>query len=172
MLALKVHRDKKPNIGRGTFWIPIVDWRSAKVQLSTWYRILSHKRMHHVTLARIPDDHPVFVGVDWTARICLGLRPKTMPFKPMREIESAVLNALKPLKKALAKGEVVHVGQGYLVPGPWEAGRPLAECPELVLGAALPKAQIKWTKDIRLLLRGDKRDQSRRKARSRLDRDE
>ena len=155
MLAFKVHKDKNPNIRGGSFWIPIVDWGSARIHLRNWYKTLSQsRRIRHLTLVHIPKNHPVFVGVDFTSRFGCGLR--YLPFVPLKNVEPSILHALKPLDKALSHG-CHHVGQGFFILGSAEAGRPLAGWPELILGADLPRSCIKWTKDIRLLIRGDKR---------------
>jgi hypothetical protein len=158
MLALKVHKGKYPNTKRGSFWIPIVDWRTARTHVRNWTKTLAPIR--YVTLIRLPNRHPVFVGVDWSVRIGL---PKQLPFVPLCDVEQTLLGALKPLTSRLSDG-LILVGQTFFTFGPREIGSVLATYPEMVLGADLPRHCIKWTKNIRLLTRGNTRENLRNKA--------
>src|ERR1700692_5064571 len=81
MLALKLHKRRYPNTKRGSFWIPIVDWRSTRTHLRNWTRTLAP--VHYVTLISVPKRHPVFVGVDWTARTVL---PWALPLVALRDV--------------------------------------------------------------------------------------
>lgn len=158
MLALKVHKGRRPNTKRGSFWIPIVDWRSTRTHLRNWTRTLAP--VHYVTLINVPKRHPVFVGVDWTVRTVL---PWPLPFVPLRDVEQTLLAALKPLTSRVTDG-LILVGQTFFTFGPKEIGSVLATYPEMVLGADLPRHCIKWTKNIRLLTRGDTREKLRKKV--------
>ncbi len=158
MLALKLHKGKYPNTKRGSFWIPIVDWRSAPTHLRNWTRTLAP--VHNLTLISIPNRHPVFVGVDWTVRTVL---PWPLPFVLLRDVEQTLLAALKPLTSRISDG-MICVGQTFFTFGPREIGSVLATYPEMVLGADLPRHCIKWTKNIRLLMRGNTRENLREKA--------
>jgi hypothetical protein len=161
MLALKVHKGKRPNTKFGSFWIPIVDWRSARIHLRNWSTTMARLRaVHYLTMVSVPGRHPVFVGVDFTSRF--GTAVKCLPFVPLRDVDQGILAALKPLSSALSES-LHHLGQGFLI-GKREAGMPPAEYPEMVLGADLPGNCIKWTKDIRLLMRSDTREKLRTKS--------
>jgi hypothetical protein len=161
MLALKVHKGKHPNTQFGSFWIPIVDWRTARIHLKNWSTTMARLRaVRYLTMISVPNRHPVFVGVDWSARF--GIAVKHLPFVPLCEIEQSVLATLKPLPAALPEAWH-HVGQGFRI-GARGAGMPSAEYPEMVLGADLPDRCIKWTKDIRLLVRSDTRERLRSKS--------
>ena len=161
MLAIKLHKTKRPNTGMRTYWIPIIDWNTAKIHISNWCTTLEHpkrggKGVNYITMVKIPRDHPVFLKVDWAAM--WGIRVKDLSFVPLNEIEQEIIDALKPLEHRLSEG-LHHVAQGYLVSGDsTEVGKPTSTFPELILGAPLPKAYIKWTKDLRLLFRGDTRE--------------
>jgi hypothetical protein len=160
MLALKVHKGKHPNTKFGSFWIPIVDWRTARIHLRNWSTTMARLRpVHYLTMVSVPNRHPVFVGVDFTSRF--GTAVKCLPFVPVRDLDQGILTALKPLSAALS-ASLQHLGQGFLI-GKRGAGMPPAEYPEMVLGADLPANCIKWTKDIRLLTRSDTREKLRRK---------
>jgi hypothetical protein len=158
MLALKLHKGRYPNTKRGSFWIPIVDWRTARTHLRNWTRTLAP--VHYVTLISIPNRHPVFVGVDWTVRTVL---PWPLPFVPLCDVEPTVLAALKPLTSRILD-DWIWVGQTLFTLGPKEIGSVLATYPEMVLGADLPTHCVKWTKNIRLLTRGNTRENLRKKA--------
>jgi hypothetical protein len=162
MLAFKWHKDKSPNTRRGSFWIPVLDWKSACIHLSNWRRTLALNRtIRYLTLVSIPKRHPVFVAVDWGTRP--AGKPSDLPFVPMCEVEQEALAALKPIEKRLEDG-MIWVGQGLVLLDSPEIGLPLAGWPELVLGADLPRAKVKWTKDIRVLFRGDSRQRRRGKV--------
>lgn len=162
MLAFRMHRDKDPNIRRGSFWIPVVDWRSARIHLSNWYRTLALNRtIRYLTLITIPKNHPVYVGVDWSCRPTC--KPSELPFVQLGDVEHETLAALKPIEKRLKDG-AIWVGQGLVILDPPEVGLPLVGWPELVLGANLTRGNVKWTKDIRLLIKGDIRRKLRGKA--------
>src|SRR5580704_16054138 len=99
MLALKLHKGKHPNTRRGSFWIPIVDWRSTRTHLGNWKKTLAPR--YYLTLISVPSRHPVFVGVDWSVRIGL---PWQLPFVPLRDVEKGVLASLKPLTSRVSDG--------------------------------------------------------------------
>lgn len=158
MLALKLHKGKSPNTKRGSFWIPIVDWGTARTHVRNWAKTLAP--VHYITLISVPKNHPVFVGVDWSVRIVL---PTQLPFVPLCDVEQTLLAALKPLTSRASDG-LIWVGQTFFTFGPREIGSVLATYPEMVLGADLPGHRIKWTKNIRLLTRGNARENLRKKA--------
>jgi hypothetical protein len=158
MLALKVHKGKRPNTKYGSFWIPIVDWKTARIHLKNWSTAMARLRpVHYLTMISVPKRHPVFVGVDWSARF--GISLKHLPFIPLCDVEPSVFAALKPASASLSD-VLQHVGQGFHI-FDTEIGMPLATYPEMVLGADLPGGCIKWTKDIRLLTRSDTREKFR-----------
>jgi hypothetical protein len=162
MLAFKWHKDKRPNTRRGSFWIPVVDWKSARIHLSNWRRTLAlNKTIRYLTLVTIPKRHPVFVAVDWGCRP--AGKPSDLRFLPMCEVEHEALAALKPVEKRL-NGGAIWVSQGLVLLDSPEVGLPLVGWPELVLGADLARTNVKWTKDIRTLARGDTRQRRRGKV--------
>ena len=160
MLALKLHKTKRPNLGATTYWIPIIDWKTAKVHIRNWYATLQHpnrggKGVNFITMVSIPRDHPVCLKVDWSVPV--GVPITELPFVPFRDIEPQLIDTLRPLERKL-DDRVYHIGQGLMILGDGtQVGAPLASHPELIVGAPLPKSCVKWTKDIRLLFRGDTR---------------
>jgi hypothetical protein len=126
MLAVKLHKHKRPYLGKGSYLIPILDWGKNKLFINDWIRILrtmrsGNNKINYITLVKIPDDHPVFLAEDWIKKLFWGIE-----FKPLREIERETKENIKDTPC-------------------W------ADPPELILGKPLPKSCIKWTKDIRLL---------------------
>lgn len=151
MLAVKLHRQKKPWLGKGSYLIPIASWETGKVQIFNWIRILntSGKRassskfrppIKFITLIKIPDDHPIALYHDWIESKLRRKDRKEFEFKFLREQSSELKKELKEWSD-----------RDPDLPGPD------IEAPELILGQALPSSCIKWTKDIHLLYRGDKR---------------
>jgi hypothetical protein len=141
MLAVKLHRTPQPRLVKDASLVPIVDWRSGRVQIRRWLRW--HKRDHYLTLVKIPEDHPV--------RLCFSYGPSNFikqvvwpsEFLPLREWPAEYVRA------------VTHWWDAWRRPGFEEAetGGLMADEPELILGAKLPDACIRWTKDVRLLYR-------------------
>jgi hypothetical protein len=92
MLAVKLHRTPRPRLVRASCLVPIVDWRSGRVQIQTWLRWA--KRDRYMTLVRIPADHPV--------RICISvgnsdfIKQVVWPFefRPLREWPQEYLRAI------------------------------------------------------------------------------
>ena len=147
MLAVKLHKGKKPWLGKGSHLIPIVSWELDKIRIKSWLHILNEDvkkgwmpktkaryryPIRYITLVKIPDEHPVCLFLSWLERQFLGMEIK---FTPLRDIP-------EERKKALMERDK----EG---PSHWQ--------PEMILGAPLPESCIVWTKDIRLLFEGDKR---------------
>jgi hypothetical protein len=118
------------------------------------------KPRRYITLISVPHRHPVFVAVDWS--VYAWIPPKERPFVQLCEVEQSILATLKPLTLRLPES-AYYIGQNHTLLDSVEAGESLASYPEMVLGADLPCECIKWTKDIRLLTRGDRRKKLREK---------
>jgi len=140
MLAVKLHQNRKPFLGKGSYLIPITTWKVAQDQIRRWLPVLNEFRgkRRYITLVKIPDDHPVILDPDWIGG---GNWP------PMK---------LKDIPKEL-KDEIM-VWYDYLnqEPGAYYLGAKSTYA-QLILGSPLSKKYVKWTKDLRLLYRGDKR---------------
>ena len=69
MLAVKLHREKKPWLGKGSYLIPIVSWGTGRGQILNWINILNrekkYKPVRFITLVKIPDSHPVALYCHW-----------------------------------------------------------------------------------------------------------
>ena len=149
MLAVKLHKKKAPYVGRGSFLVPIRTWRSGRTHVRNWVRLLDRTNrgapnncIRYITLVKIPDDHPVFIGLDWSIKLI-----RRVEFNELAQIDDAIKQQLD-LVPANETGPLCL--QNYIVPDP-VPGSPIAEYPELILGRRLPSRFIKWTKDIRLL---------------------
>lgn len=144
MLAIKLHRTPKPFLGKGSYLIPVTTWQTARSQIRNWLRVLANPKdgcrntRSYITLVKLPDNHPVILDPDWIG----GGNPVALP--------------LKRIPRSL-KDEIIawydYMGQE---PGSYYLGAKSAYA-QLILGAPLPRVCVKWTKDIRLLYRGDKR---------------
>jgi len=147
VLAVKLHFKKRPFIGKGSYWIPVTTWNVARDQIRKWLHLLTSSeggtgRRSYITLAKIPDDHLVWMGIDW-----IGFdteRPVAL-----REVPGWI------------KAEIMtwydHKNQHF------ENCRVGSKnCyAQVRLEQPLPPRYVKWTKDLRLLHRGDKRRRSR-----------
>lgn len=141
MLAVKLQRTPRPRLAKEASLVPIVDWRSGRVQIRRWLRW--HKRDRYLTLVRIPADHPV--------RLCFSYGPSDfikqvswpMEYQPLRDWPREYVGAVADWWDAWR----------WESSGVVELGGLMADEPELILGAKLPDACIRWTKDVRLLYR-------------------
>ena len=152
MLAVKLHKRKAPYLGRGSFLVPIRTWQSGKLHVRNWVGLLNRSNrgapndcIRYITLVKIPDDHPVFIGLDWSIKMI-----RRVEFTELAQIDAAIKEQLDLVPPG-EKGPLYM--QNYIVPDPIP-GAPMAEYPELILGRRLPSNSIKWTKDVRLLYGG------------------
>jgi hypothetical protein len=141
LLAVKLHKRKRPWLGFESYLLPVARWDIADRHIRSWMHTLTRGRgaknpwwpndqIHYLTLVKVPDDHPVKIYVSWGARY---LQQDEDPFRPLREWDPEVKEAI----------------------GSWdpENGEPYCFEPEMILGAPLAPKHILWTKDIRLLRR-------------------
>ena len=157
MLGVRLHIGPNPRLTKGTYWVPIVSWDSARFHVKNWLKLFdqesrkgARRPARYITLASIPDSFPVYIASDWCIR-----RMRNVQFVPLSEIEVAVLDDLKPAKKFIkdfwtSDGMIAFDLNAH-------PGQPKVDYPEMILGEDLPKSCVKWTKDIRLLYQGDKR---------------
>jgi hypothetical protein len=152
MLAVKLHRTAKPDLGKDSWLVPIADWRSGRIQLRK--ELQYTRRYRFLTLVRIPDDWPVRLLVrygdsDFIKAVYL------FDNQPLREYHREIKKALREHWDARRSG--------------WsrtgvEPGGLMVNEPGLKLGKALPAKCVKWTKDLRLLYRGDERRKAPRRT--------
>lgn len=131
MLAVKLHKNKRPNLEKGSFLIPIMKWETDRHLIKRWLRLLNrHNRggvndhINFITLLKLPDDLPVFMANDWVDKGILDVT-----FVPIKDIHDKAKVAISS-------------AQGWM--------------PELILGKALTASSVKWTKDVRVLYKSGK----------------
>lgn len=146
MLAIKLHRTKKPWLGKGAYLLPIGNWAVGRTHIFRWRHMMDHyasrwpcHNPRYISLVKIPDNHPVSFHRDW------GWGepnyPKQCPLKKVPIEDRKALNKLQFYEE--------YCGD--------EKKRLRMELPDMVLGAPLPDKCVKWTKDIRLLYGKDKK---------------
>lgn len=154
MLAIKLHKNKEPWLGKSSFLIPIASWETGKFHIKNWIRLLQERprfhgkkliqnnRINNITLVKIPEEHPVIIFHSPTSKMGVNLKNPDFP-------------------KLKNHGEFLE--DGYW----WDDNRqrlklsfedgPADTWPEMILGKKLPDSSIKWTKDIRLLYKTGQR---------------
>lgn len=142
MLAIRLHKRKRPGLGKGAYLIPIISWDTGKIQVHNWRVMLDryntgrpNNHIRYITLVRLPADLTVSIHPDWTYSYS-----GAFDFRSIKEIP-------QELKHNLAEWRDGDFDRDSHENGP--------DCPlpELVLGEPLPKSCILWTKDFRLLYR-------------------
>jgi len=132
-----------------------MSWETGRVQILNWIKTLNrHNRgnpnraIRYITLVKIPNDHPVELMTDWICKS--GSNIKDLDYKPLKE------QSEKDKKRIMQwdnRQYVVAKNSEIL----FDESGPNCVTPELILGKALPKSCIKWTKDINLLYKGNKK---------------
>ena len=153
MLAVRLHKRKKLGLSKGCFLIPIMSWRTGKLQILNWVRTLNRQNkegpnnaIRFITLVKIPDDHPIALYADWGIR-CQHQGLGKVEIKPLRECSKELKQTIEHWHEYDYGIEQDGIGVFGAIPF---YGGPL-ESPELILGKPLPKASVKWTKSIQLL---------------------
>jgi hypothetical protein len=143
MLAIKLHKKSKPFLGKGSYLVPVLCWEKAHRDVRNWIAMLNHhnrfrpnNKILHVTLVRITDDFPCTLNEDWI--------DNDDDYVPWQQVPAHV------------KEEQVHWIEGT----EWHSA-PTGNFPQLILGATVPSRCILWTKNARLLFRGDLKRKAR-----------
>ena len=145
MLAVKMHRKPKPSLVKGDWLFPIMDWRSGRIQLRQ--RLQYTRRYRFITLVEVPDDWPVRFMVRYgDSNVMKGVY--FFDSMPLRDYHQEIKKAHREWWDARRSG---------WSPTGVEPGGLMINEPDLELGKKLPDRYIKWTKDLRLLYRGDER---------------
>jgi hypothetical protein len=148
MLAVKLHKNKKPWLGKSSFLIPVASWSTGKIHVKNWIKLLQDKpefygkkliqnnKINYITLVKIPEDHPVEIFHSPSSKFCVNLKNPNFP-------------QLKSQGEWSENGELLNDNRQrlkmFLDDGPADIW------PELILGKKLHDSCVKWTKDIRLL---------------------
>jgi len=139
MLAVKLHHAKRPRLVKEAFLIPIIDWKSGRVQVKAWLRWRWKDR--YMTLVRIPDEHPVRICFTYGNSEFIKQVVWPLEFRPMKDWPREYISAINEWWDAWPLPR----------PGDTELGGLMVNEPRLFLGRKLPDSCILWTKDIRLL---------------------
>jgi hypothetical protein len=153
MLAVKLHRTPRPTLAKGDWLIPIMDWRSGRVQLRQ--ELQYTRRYRFITLVEIPDDWPVSFLVKYGDSGFIKGVNCFFEAKPLRDYDREIKKAIREWWDARKSG---WSDTGV------EPGGLMCNEPGLKLEKGLPAKYIKWTKDLRLLYRGDERRNKARKV--------
>lgn len=146
MLAVKLHRSSKPALAKGDWLIPILDWKSGRIQVRMGLRYT--RRYRFITLVEVPDHWPVSFLVRYGDSDFIKMVGCFFDEKPLGEYEQAIKKAIIEWWDARKSG--------------WsdtdvEPGGLMCNEPGIELCRKLPSKYIKWTKDLRLLYHGDER---------------
>ncbi len=158
MLAIRLHKKKRPKLNKYTFLIPIMSWETGRVQVLNWVNVLNkaiklpNNAIRYITLVKIPDDHPVELLEDFSCK--WGCKIKDLDFKPLKEHPEKVKQRIMKWDNR----ECVVTEDSEIL---FDESGPNCVTPELILGEALPKSCIKWTKDIKLLYKGSTKVRSK-----------
>jgi hypothetical protein len=199
VLALKFHKKSRPFLEKGSYLVPIFNWRSGERLINEWRRTLEHhnqslpnNQVNFATLVRIPEDLMIAFNPDWInpypcATTWEGIaqqtvyyykeEPTTQPaFKSRHDQSVRHGQARRPEPASKCPKELYEwnfwPGKKHFF-DPTLGDNDEGSLPEIVLGGPIPKKNILWTKNVRLLRRGDRRSQesSRRLRREITERD-
>ena len=152
MMIVKLHKSPKPYLGKGSYVVPIFSWHTNQHLVNQWKHILDwynqespNNKVHFMTLAHLPDELPVSLHFDWIDR--------HLTFVPWKDHP---LHDIAMMQNDVAHDRLILFGKKH-----YYRGEDLC-APEMVLGGAIPPQRICWTKDIRLLRGGDKRNKRTR----------
>ena len=170
MLAVKLHKKAIPWLGKGSHLLPIITWDAGNLQLRKWRKLLTASRttpwtnnqINFLTLAQIPDNHPVrFRFASGPSNFVKEWWYDSGDCRPLRDYPDALKRYLAEWWDAYNRksrtvvdrdGIPVRVGGfEFAIQGHFETGGLMADAPELILGKALPRSCVKWTKNLRLL---------------------
>jgi hypothetical protein len=146
MLAIKLHEKPRPSLVKGAWLIPIIDWKSGRIQIGREQR--NFNRYRYITLVSVPDDWPVSFLIRYGDTAYMKQVACFFDNKPLREYDNEI-------KRAVA--EWWDARKSCWTKSGVEPGGLMCEEPALKLGKKLPDKHIKWTKDLRLLFRGAKK---------------
>ena len=158
MLAVKLHKKKHLHLGKLSHFVPIFNWRTGERCIRNWVPILeelylptSNSKINYISLVRIPDDHPVYLEPYWC---WFGYD------RPFNKIPKKFKDRFMVWQD---KGLTFDAEGNYR--DETHDGDMREEVPQLVLQKRLPTRHHLWTKDYRLLTRGELRNDRRRSER-------
>ncbi len=73
MLAVKLHKDRRPWLGAGSHLVPIAEWRVASLHIKRWISTLNrhngsrpNSTINWISLVRVPDSTRVVLSPHWS----------------------------------------------------------------------------------------------------------
>ena len=146
MLALIVHPEKKPDLGKGTLLVPLARWEDSKIPL----RILREEAR---AAGRMPDDFMTLVKIPDAQRVAVIVG------RPPQNKDGFVFIPLG----ALAQEDREIVDRSLeMFRNPTQGDLGVTWLARLVLGERLPSSAVKRTQDLRLLQQGAKNATTKR----------
>ena len=137
MLAIKLHKKPKPFLGQGSYLVTVPFLEKAHRDVRNWIAMLNHhnrffpnNKILYVTLVRITDVFHARLTVTGLST----MRTMSLAASPRRHEE----------------GTKVHWIEG----SNWDPAA-IGSFAQLILGATIPSRSVLWTKNARLLFRGD-----------------
>ena len=150
MLAIKLHRSPRPALAKGDWLIPILDWKSGRIQVRQSLQYM--RRYRFITLVDIPADWPVSLLIRYGDSNYIKAIYLIDDVQPLRDYDQRLKQGIVESWDARQSGWS-HTGV--------EPGGLMCNEPGIKLGKKLPAKCIKWTKDLRLLYHGDEKRKSR-----------
>jgi len=147
MLAVKLHRNPRPLLAKDDWLIPIIDWKSGRVQVRVELKYRG-KKYRYITLLDIPDDWPVSFLVRYGDSNYLKSFYLPLAFAPLRDWPPETKQTIREWWDARSS---IWSDTGV------EPGGLMCDEPCVILGKKLPNKHVKWTKDLRLFLHGNER---------------
>ncbi|WP_027185504.1 hypothetical protein [Desulfovibrio inopinatus] len=156
MLAIKLHKDAKPWLGKNTCLIPVFSWEWAEEAVAHWAEGIqgihpSQKgKVNYVTLVEVGPDHPVSVITAWQ-----DPRKAEQEFQPMSQWEDELRTTMKETMEHKLRIAPPMVNVGTLVQSDQYRCHMHVNLPKILLAKRLPKAKIVWTKALSDVVRKD-----------------
>lgn len=147
MLAIKLHRSSRPSLAKNDWLVPILDWKSGRVQVRKTLQYM--RRYRFITLVNVPADWPVSFLVRYGDSDFMKGVYMFDDIKPLRDYDQQIKRAIIEWWDARKSG---WSDTGV------EAGGLMCNEPGIKLGKKLPDKYVKWTKDLRLLYRGSEKN--------------
>jgi hypothetical protein len=162
VLAIKLHKTKKPWLGRGSYLVPVTDWRTGRVHIKHWIRLLNrfnagstNDAIRFITLVRIPDSHPVLLFADCFEKYAMawmGCRVVPEPLSAQMMLVQRLLMLWPADRIDEAPSPALLRSFSFR-----QVGEARRMSPELILAKRLPPSATLWTKRVQLLYGKPKR---------------
>ncbi len=156
MLAIKLHKEEKPWLGKNTCLIPVFSWEWAEGAVAHWAEGIQNihpsqkGKVNYVSLVEIGPDHLVSVITAWR-----DPRKAEQEFAPMNQWEEELRKIMQETMEHKLRIAPPIVNMGTLVQSDQYKCQMHVNLPKILLGKRLPKANILWTKALIEVVRHD-----------------